>query len=183
MSLGRLVEAQAHVTAAVELSKRSGLERFRSDASAVNGLLLVARGNRDAGLCEIEEAVLEAQGLQEQHMNVLRDKAQALEIAGETERALEVQKAIIVMTRQLQMEAMQFVTTALGEPHAGVLEDASPGSTSSHTALFDLARRSRKLLDGASAAPRPRLTRGYLAKRIKAGLVTGFSAGRSQSRS
>jgi tetratricopeptide (TPR) repeat protein len=168
VALGRFDEAKAHASRALELTESPGAERSYADARAVNGLVQVARGERESGSRELEAAIAASRGIKEHHVNALQDKARALEIAGETERALAAHKELVLRTRQLQAEGLQFATMAMVDQDWGPLEPAMTSSPAQSAALLDLARRSRKLLDWTSVPPRPRPSRGYLAKRAKA---------------
>jgi tetratricopeptide (TPR) repeat protein len=168
IALRRVDEAKPHVIASNELGQRPGVERAFAEGRAVLGLYQVATGDTEQGLRTLAAALEAARAVRELHLNVLKARAAAFELAGRTDRALEEHRELIRLTLESQMHAIQY-TTALARPGARQnpsIELASDSATLNDK-LTSLAQRSRRLLRRPSRVARRWPDRGYLAKRAR----------------
>jgi putative two-component system response regulator len=146
LAVNRTEEAAAHAAVAREVAQRSGAARARISAATVSGLVEVYRGNVDVGISRIVAVREKSRIVAGTYQDALRASVSAYEKAGQPDRALSMNRELMMHVRNLHREAiMQQQQQHL---HRLGLPDADAASL---RALEDKDEALKKKLEDAAA--------------------------------
>jgi putative two-component system response regulator len=106
LALNRITEAVAHAAVAREMAARSGSARAKVSAATVSGLVEVYRGNVDVGISRIVAVRDQAKILAASYQDALRASVSAYERAGQPDRALSMNRELMMHVRNIHREAI-----------------------------------------------------------------------------
>jgi putative two-component system response regulator len=106
LALNRVEEAAQHATSAREMAARSGAARAKIAAATVSGLVEVYKGNLDVGISRIIAIRDQAKALAPAYQDALRASISAYERAGQPDRALSMNRELMMHVRNLHREAI-----------------------------------------------------------------------------
>ena len=106
LALHRIEEAAAHAAVAREMAIRSGAARAKILAATVSGLVEVYRGNVDVGISRIVAVRDQSKILASTYHDALRASVNAYEKAGQPDRALSMNRELMMHVRNLHREAI-----------------------------------------------------------------------------
>lgn len=106
LALHRVEDAAAHATVAREMAVRSGAARAKILAATVSGLVEVYRGNVDVGISRIVAVRDQSKILASTYHDALRASVSAYEKAGQPDRALSMNRELMMHVRNLHREAI-----------------------------------------------------------------------------
>jgi putative two-component system response regulator len=106
LAVNRTEEASTHAAVAREMAVRSGAARAKISAATVSGLVEVYRGNVDVGISRIVAARDQSRILAGTYQDALRASVNAYEKAGQPDRALSMNRELMMHVRNLHREAI-----------------------------------------------------------------------------
>jgi len=106
LALHRTEDAAAHAVVAREMAARSGAARAKIAAATVSGLVEVYRGNVDVGISRIVAVRDQSKILASSYHEALRASVDAYEKAGQPDRALSMNRELMMHVRNLHREAI-----------------------------------------------------------------------------
>ena len=106
LAVNRTEEALAHAAIAREMAVRSGAARAKISAATVSGLVEVYRGNVDLGISRIVAVRDQSKILAGTYQDSLRASVNAYEKAGQPDRALSMNRELMMHVRNLHREAI-----------------------------------------------------------------------------
>jgi putative two-component system response regulator len=106
LALNRIDEAAAHAAIAREMAARSRATRAKISAATVSGLVEVYRGNVDVGISRIVAVRDQSKLLPGSYQDALRASVEAYERAGRPDRALSMNRELMMHVRSLHREAI-----------------------------------------------------------------------------
>ena len=106
LALHRTEDAAAHAAIARDMAVRSGAARAKILAATVSGLVEVYRGNVDVGISRIVAVRDQAKILASTYHDALRASVSAYEKAGQPDRALSMNRELMMHVRNLHREAI-----------------------------------------------------------------------------
>jgi putative two-component system response regulator len=106
LALNRSDEAAAHATVAREMAARSGAARAKIAAATVSGLVEVYKGNVDVGISRIVAVRDQSKMMAGSYQDALRASVNAYEKAGQPDRALSMNRELMMHVRNLNREAI-----------------------------------------------------------------------------
>jgi putative two-component system response regulator len=106
LAVNRTEEALAHAAVAREMAVRSGAARAKLSAATVSGLVEVYRGNVDVGISRIVAVRDQSKILAGTYQDALRASVSAYEKAGQPDRALSMNRELMMHVRNLHREAI-----------------------------------------------------------------------------
>jgi putative two-component system response regulator len=106
LMLNRVDEALAHATIAREMASRSGALRAKISAATVSGLVEVYRGNIDVGISRIVAVRDQSKILTTSYQEALRASVSAYEKAGRPDRAISMNRELMMHVRNVHREAI-----------------------------------------------------------------------------
>jgi putative two-component system response regulator len=106
LALHRIDDAAAHATVAREMAMRSGAARAKIAAATISGLVEVYRGNVDVGISRIVAVRDQSKILASSYHDALRASVNAYEKAGQPDRALSMNRELMMHVRNLHREAI-----------------------------------------------------------------------------
>jgi response regulator RpfG family c-di-GMP phosphodiesterase len=106
LALHRVEEAATHAAVAREMAIRSGAARAKILAATVSGLVEVYRGNVDVGISRIVAVRDQSKILASTYHDALRASVNAYEKAGQPDRALSMNRELMMHVRNLHREAI-----------------------------------------------------------------------------
>jgi putative two-component system response regulator len=106
LALHRIDDAAAHATVARDMAVRSGAARAKIAAATVSGLVEVYRGNVDVGISRIVAVRDQSKILAASYHEALRASVTAYEKAGQPDRALSMNRELMMHVRNLHREAI-----------------------------------------------------------------------------
>jgi putative two-component system response regulator len=106
LALHRVDEAAAHAAISREMAVRSGAARAKIAAATVSGLVEVYRGNVDVGISRIVAVRDQSKILASSYHDALRASVNAYEKAGQPDRALSMNRELMMHVRNLHREAI-----------------------------------------------------------------------------
>jgi putative two-component system response regulator len=106
LALNRTDEAALHATVAREMAARSGAVRAKISAASVSGLVEVYRGNIDLGISRIVAARDQSKVTASSYQDALRASVNAYEKAGQPDRALSMNRELMMHVRNIHREAI-----------------------------------------------------------------------------
>jgi putative two-component system response regulator len=106
LSLNRSDDAAKHATLAREMAARSGAARAKISAATVSGLVEVYKGNVDMGISRIVAVRDQSKLLATSYQDALRASVSAYEKAGQPDRALSMNRELMMHVRNIHREAI-----------------------------------------------------------------------------
>jgi putative two-component system response regulator len=106
LALNRSDEAAMHAATAREMAVRSGAARAKISAATVSGLVEVYKGNVDVGISRIVAIRDQAKVLPGSYQEALRASVNAYETAGRPDRALSMNRELMMHVRNIHREAI-----------------------------------------------------------------------------
>ena len=106
LALNRSDDAAAHAAVAREMAARSGAARAKMSAATVSGLVEVYKGNVDVGVSRIVSIRDQSKVLPGAYQDTLRASVSAYEKAGQPDRALSMNRELMMHVRNLHREAI-----------------------------------------------------------------------------
>jgi putative two-component system response regulator len=106
LALNRVDDAAAHAKIAREMAVRSGAARAKITAATMSGLVEVYRGNVDVGISRIVAVRDQSRILSGSYQDALRASVSAYERAGQPDRALSMNRELMMHVRNLHREAI-----------------------------------------------------------------------------
>ena len=106
LALNRTEEASMHAAVARDMAIRSGAARAKISAATVSGLVEVYRGNVDVGISRIVAVRDQSKILAGPYQDALRASVSAYERAGQPDRALSMNRELMMHVRNLHREAI-----------------------------------------------------------------------------
>ncbi len=106
LALHRTEDAAAHAAVAREMAAKSGAARAKIAAATVSGLVEVYRGNVDVGISRIVAVRDQSKILASSYHEALRASVDAYEKAGQPDRALSMNRELMMHVRNLHREAI-----------------------------------------------------------------------------
>jgi putative two-component system response regulator len=106
LALNRVDDAASHAAVARDMAARSGAVRAKISAATVSGLVDVYRGNIDLGVSRIVNVRDQSKILAHAYQEALRASVAAYEKAGQPDRALSMNRELMMHVRNLHREAI-----------------------------------------------------------------------------
>jgi putative two-component system response regulator len=106
LMLNRVDEAVGHATTAREMASRSGALRAKISAATVSGLVEVYKGNIDVGISRIVAVRDQSKILTTSYQEALRASVSAYEKAGQPDRAISMNRELMMHVRNVHREAI-----------------------------------------------------------------------------
>jgi putative two-component system response regulator len=106
LALNQIEDAVTHAAVAREMASRSGAARAKISAATVSGLVEVYRGNVDVGISRIVAVRDQSKILAASYHEALRASVSAYEKAGQPDRALSMNRELMMHVRNLHREAI-----------------------------------------------------------------------------
>ncbi len=106
LALNRVEEASQHAVVAREMAARSGAARAKISAATVSGLVDVYKGNTDVGISRIVAVRDQSKILVSSYQDALRASVNAYEKAGQPDRALSMNRELMMNVRNIHREAI-----------------------------------------------------------------------------
>jgi putative two-component system response regulator len=106
LALNRVDEAAKHAKEAREMAARSGAVRAKISAATVSGLVEVYNGNLDVGISRIVSVREQSKSLAWSYQEALRASVNAYERAGQPDRAISMNRELMMHVRNLHREAI-----------------------------------------------------------------------------
>jgi putative two-component system response regulator len=106
LALHRIEEAASHASVARKMAAKSGSVRAKISASTVSGLVDVYKGNVDVGISRIVAVRDQSKILPGSYQDALRASVNAYETAGQPDRALSMNRELMMHVRNLHREAI-----------------------------------------------------------------------------
>jgi putative two-component system response regulator len=106
LALNRIEEAAIHAAIARDMAVRSGAARAKVLAATVSGLVEVYRGNVDVGISRIVAVRDQSKILAATYHDTLTASVSAYEKAGQPDRALSMNRELMMHVRNLHREAI-----------------------------------------------------------------------------
>ena len=106
LAVNRSEEAAEHAVVAREMATRSGAARARISAATVSGLVEVYKGNIDVGISRIVAVRDQSKVLPGAYQQALVASVSAYEKAGQPDRALSMNRELMMHVRNLHREAI-----------------------------------------------------------------------------
>ena len=106
LALNRIDEAAAHAAVARDMAIKSGAVRAKISAATVSGLVEVYKGNIDVGISRIVSVRDQSKILAAAYQDALRASVSAYERAGQPDRALSMNRELMMHVRNVHREAI-----------------------------------------------------------------------------
>ncbi len=106
LALNRIDDAATHAAVAREMAAKSGAVRAKISAATVSGLVEVYKGNVDVGISRIVAVRDQAKVLAPSYQDALRASVNAYERAGQPDRALSMNRELMMHVRNIHREAI-----------------------------------------------------------------------------
>jgi putative two-component system response regulator len=106
LALGRVADAATHAARAREMAVKSAAVRAKISAAAISGLVEVYKGNVDVGISRIVAIRDQSKVLPGAYQDALRASVNAYENAGQPDRALSMNRELMMHVRNLHREAI-----------------------------------------------------------------------------
>jgi putative two-component system response regulator len=106
LALNQSDDAAKHATLAREMAARSGAARAKISAATVSGLVEVYKGNVDMGISRIVAVRDQSKSLATSYQDALRASVTAYEKAGQPDRALSMNRELMMHVRNIHREAI-----------------------------------------------------------------------------
>jgi putative two-component system response regulator len=106
LALNRVEDAAVHAAVAREMAAKSGAVRARISAATISGLVEVYRGNLDVGISRIVAIRDQSKVLSGAYQDALRASVNAYEKAGQPDRAISMNRELMMHVRNLHREAI-----------------------------------------------------------------------------
>jgi putative two-component system response regulator len=106
LALNRIDDAAKHAALAREMAARSGAARAKISAATVSGLVEVYKGNVDMGISRIVAVRDQSKSLATSYQDALRASVSAYEKAGQPDRALSMNRELMMHVRNIHREAI-----------------------------------------------------------------------------
>jgi putative two-component system response regulator len=106
LALNRIEEAAAHAAVARDMAIKSGAVRAKISAATVSGLVEVYKGNIDVGISRIVSVRDQSKILAAEYQDALRASVSAYERAGQPDRALSMNRELMMHVRNVHREAI-----------------------------------------------------------------------------
>jgi putative two-component system response regulator len=106
LALHRIDDAASHAGIAREMAVSSGSVRAKISAATVSGLVEVYKGNVDVGISRIVAVRDQSKILPSSYQDALRASVNAYEKAGQPDRALSMNRELMMHVRNLHREAI-----------------------------------------------------------------------------
>jgi putative two-component system response regulator len=106
LALNQIDDAATHAVVARDMASRSGAARAKISAATVSGLVEVYRGNVDVGISRIVAVRDQSKILASSYQEALRASVSAYEKAGQPDRALSMNRELMMHVRNLHREAI-----------------------------------------------------------------------------
>ena len=106
LALNRVEDASKHAKVAREMAIRSGAARAKITAATMSGLVEVYKGNVDVGISRIVAVRDQSRILSGSYQDALRASVSAYERAGQPDRALSMNRELMMHIRNLHREAI-----------------------------------------------------------------------------
>jgi putative two-component system response regulator len=106
LAVNRSDEAAAHAVVAREMAVKSGSARAKISAATVSGLVEVYKGNVDVGISRIVAVRDQSKILAGSYQQALQASVSAYEKAGQPDRALSMNRELMMHVRNLHREAI-----------------------------------------------------------------------------
>jgi putative two-component system response regulator len=106
LALNRSEDAAKHAALAREMAARSGAARAKISAATVSGLVEVYKGNVDVGVSRIVAIREQSKILPGSYQEALRASVNAYERAGQPDRAISMNRELMMHVRNLHREAI-----------------------------------------------------------------------------
>jgi putative two-component system response regulator len=106
LALNRIDEAAAHAAVARDMAIKSGAVRAKISAATVSGLVEVYKGNIDVGISRIVSVRDQSKILAPAYQDALRASVSAYERAGQPDRALSMNRELMMHVRNVHREAI-----------------------------------------------------------------------------
>jgi putative two-component system response regulator len=106
LALNRSDEAASHSALAREMAAKSGAVRAKIAAATVSGLVDVYKGNVDMGISRIVAVRDQSKTLASSYQEALRASVAAYERAGQPDRALSMNRELMMHVRNIHREAI-----------------------------------------------------------------------------
>jgi putative two-component system response regulator len=106
LALNQSDDAAKHAALAREMAARSGAARAKISAATVSGLVEVYKGNVDMGISRIVAVRDQSKSLATSYQDALRASVTAYEKAGQPDRALSMNRELMMHVRNIHREAI-----------------------------------------------------------------------------
>jgi putative two-component system response regulator len=106
LALNRVEEASQRVAIARDMAAKSGAVRAKISAATISGLVEVYKGNLDVGISRIVAVREQAKVLAGSYQDALRASVEAYERAGQPDRAISMNRELMMHVRNLHREAI-----------------------------------------------------------------------------
>lgn len=106
LALNRIDDAASHAATARDMAIRSGSVRAKISAATVSGLLEVYKGNIDVGISRIVAVRDQSKVLAASYQEALMASVNAYERAGQPDRALSMNRELMMHVRNMHREAI-----------------------------------------------------------------------------
>lgn len=106
LALNRVEDAAAHAAVAREMAAKSGAVRAKISAATISGLVEVYRGNLDVGISRIVSIRDQSKVLSGAYQDALRASVNAYEKAGQPDRAISMNRELMMHVRNIHREAI-----------------------------------------------------------------------------
>jgi putative two-component system response regulator len=106
LALNRIEDAAAHAAIARDMAVKSGAVRAKISAASVSGLVEVYKGNIDVGISRIVAVRDQSKILAGPYQDALRASVSAYERAGQPDRALSMNRELMMHVRNIHREAI-----------------------------------------------------------------------------
>lgn len=106
LALNRVDDAALHAAVAREMAVKSGAVRAKISAATVSGLVEVYKGNVDVGISRIVAIRDQSKILASAYQEALRASVSAYEKAGQPDRALSMNRELMMHVRNVHREAI-----------------------------------------------------------------------------
>jgi putative two-component system response regulator len=106
LGLNRVEDAAAHAAVARQMATMSGALRAKISAATISGLVEVYKGNVDVGISRIVAIRDQSKILSGSYQDALRASVDAYEKAGQPDRAISMNRELMMHVRNLHREAI-----------------------------------------------------------------------------
>jgi putative two-component system response regulator len=106
LALNRIDDAAVHAAIARDMAVKSGAVRAKISAATVSGLVEVYKGNTDVGISRIVAVRDQSKILANSYQDALRASVSAYERAGQPDRALSMNRELMMHVRNIHREAI-----------------------------------------------------------------------------
>jgi putative two-component system response regulator len=153
LALNRVNDAVDHAAISREMAARSGAARSKISAATVSGLVEVYKGNVDVGISRIVAIREQSKVLPSSYQEALRASVSAYERAGRPDRALSMNRELMMHVRNIHREAIMqqqqqhLQRLGLPDPDAASLRAIEDKDVSLKQKLEDAAAKQGEFLE------------------------------------